>query len=70
MSITLRSTPVIAKFEEAAASDAFEMKALQWSMSAANAYKAVGGFQKHYINVRVIEAEELVKPAKAAKVEG
>lgn len=68
--IAVERDRMIAKFEEAAASDAFEMKALQWSMSAANAYKAVGGFQKHYINVRVIEAEELVKPAKAAKVEG
>lgn len=59
----------IARFEANVAKGVYEMGALQWSMSAANAHKAVGRWQKNYINVRVIEAEELVKPAKAAKLE-
>ena len=58
---------LIARFEQAATNGAFEMEALQWSMSAANAHKGMAQWQKNYVNVRVIEAEELVKPAKAAK---
>ncbi len=46
----------IASFEKAAQGGAFDMGALQWSMSEANARKAAASWSQRYLNVRVIPA--------------
>ena len=44
-----------------------ELEVLQWSMSLANAMKAVGSKQSHHSDVRVVACVAVIKPAKKAK---
>lgn len=44
-----------------------ELCVLQWSMSHKNAFKALGTFAKHYIDLRVVECTAVGKKPKAIK---
>lgn len=55
----------VARVNEQGTGTAGELHVLQWSMSAANAAKAVNGFRQYHVDVAVVPCVEVPKKSKA-----